>query len=77
MQVQIDIGFEQLIQIVRGLSATQWSMLKKEVENVQVEKREISDLETFLLTAPTFSDEQIKEIEKTRKAINQWRTKPF
>jgi hypothetical protein len=33
-----------------------------------------SDLEAFLLTAPTFTKKQLDEIAKTRKAINQWRT---
>lgn len=34
-----------------------------------------AELENFLLSAPTFSKKQLDEIAKTRKAINQWRTK--
>jgi hypothetical protein len=32
-------------------------------------------LKPFLLMAPTFTKKQLDEIVKTRKAINQWRTK--
>jgi uncharacterized protein (DUF433 family) len=33
------------------------------------------NLESFLLKGPVFSDNQIKEILKSRKAINNWRRK--
>jgi len=39
-------------------------------------KEELKELELFLLDAPTFSDEQITLINKTRRAINKWRAKP-
>lgn len=32
MQVQLDVGFDQLVQIANRLPATQWTKLKKEVE---------------------------------------------
>jgi len=32
MQVQVDIEFEQLVNIVKKLPATQWNKLKQEVE---------------------------------------------
>jgi len=73
MQVQLDIGFEQLVQLVKRLPARQWKKLKQEVdhENSTV----TSELEKFLLSAPTFSEKQLEEIATTRKAINRWRTK--
>lgn len=71
MEAQIEIGFDQLVQLAKRLPATQWTKLKQEVDKEKVSDKEVSDLETFLLTAPTFTKKQLDEITKTRKAINQ------
>ena len=71
MQVQVDIGFEQLLKLAKKLPAKQWNKLKTEVEKVQNQNITTSDLEDFLLSAPTFNKKQLDEIAKTRKAINQ------
>lgn len=75
MQIQVDIGFDQLVKIAKRLPQNQWVKLKEEVENGTVSQKESSDMETFLLSAPAFEDQQLDEIAKTRKAINQWRKK--
>lgn len=75
MQLTVDIGFDQLVQLAKRLPKTQWKRLKDEVEQEKNVSAGASDLEEFLLAALTFSQKQIDEIEKTRKAINQWRTK--
>ena len=75
MQVQVDIEFDQLVKLAKKLPVNQWTKLKQEVDKETTMDSQTSDLETFLLTAPTFTKKQINEIEKTRKAINQWRTK--
>ena len=74
MQVQVDIGFEQLVNIAKKLPKTQWQKLKSAVDN-GVPVSHSDDLETFLLNGPTFSEDQLKVIEDNRKAINKWRTK--
>ena len=75
MQLQVDIEFDQLVQLAKKLPSKQWTKLKQEVDNQQPADRPVTELETFLLNAPTFSKKQLDEIAKTRKAINQWRTK--
>ena len=75
MQVQIDIEFDQLVQLAKLLPVKQWTKLKQEVENEKVPSKQTPELEEFLLTAPTFTKKQLNEVAKTRKAINQWRTK--
>ncbi len=75
MQVQIDIEFDQLIELAKKLPAKQWTKLKAAVDKEQSNKKTLSNLESFLLNAPTFSKKQLDEITKTRKAINEWRTK--
>ncbi len=75
MQVQVEIGFEQLVSIAKKLPTKQWRKLKQEVENKNTKSKDDFDMETFLLSAPIFGKSQIEKITKTRKAINQWRTK--
>ncbi|MGI8635574.1 MAG: hypothetical protein ACR2KZ_09250 [Segetibacter sp.] len=75
MELQVEIGFAQLVKLAKQLPATQWTELKSEVEKEKIETNPVSDLETFLLSAPTFNKKQLGEIAKTRKAISQWRTK--
>ena len=75
MQVQVDIQFDQLVQIAKKLPANQWTKLKAEVETeskIDIEREEFKKL---LLSGPTFSKKQLQTIAETRKAINQWRTK--
>ena len=75
MQLQIDIGFDQLVQIARKLPSKQWAKLKSEVETVEASLTNQSELEKLLLDAPTFSKKQIETLTKTRKEINKWRSK--
>ncbi|MEO7444891.1 MAG: hypothetical protein ABIU55_05285 [Ferruginibacter sp.] len=75
MELQVNIAFDQLVKLAKQLPSTQWTKLKREVEKVKMETNNISDLETFLLSAPTFNKKQLNQIAKTRKAISQWRTK--
>ncbi|WP_165940122.1 hypothetical protein [Dyadobacter psychrotolerans] len=55
MQVQIDIGFEQLVKIAKKLPEKQWQKLKREVEQELSVKDEASDFETLLLSGPVYS----------------------
>ncbi|MEX8548246.1 MAG: hypothetical protein V5804_11650 [Mucilaginibacter sp.] len=76
MQVQVDIDFNQLVQLAKKLPVPQWNELKAEVEkNLPVQMEPDTDFIKLLLSGPTFSEEQLNEIAETRKAINQWRTK--
>ncbi len=75
MQAQVEIGFDQLVKLVKQLPATHWTKLKEEVEEKVPDSEQSSDLVSLLLTAPTYSEKQLDKIAKTRKAINQWRTK--
>ena len=75
MQAQVDIGFDQLVSLVKRLPAKQWAKLKSEVDQSGKGVDRNKDLETFLLQAPTFSKKQLDTVAETRNAINQWRTK--
>ena len=71
MHTQKDIQFNYLISQLRGLSDVQRKKLKAELNRLEAASLNNS-LEEFLLSAPTFSENQIKKIEETRKAIDQW-----
>lgn len=75
MQVQVDIGFDQLVQLAKQLPKSQWARLKTEVEKEQQPTNKAADLEALLLSAPTFTKKQLDEVAKARKAISQWRKK--
>ena len=74
MQVQVDIGFDQLLKIVRKLPSGQLKQLKAEIEK-EAQNSKLGDLEALLLNGPTATKKQLDVIENNRKAINQWRTK--
>ncbi len=74
MQVQVDIGFDQLLKIVKTLPAGQLKQLKAEIEKEAKSDKPV-DLEKLLLNGPTATKKQLDTIGKNRKAINQWRTK--
>lgn len=77
MQVQVDIEFDQLVELAKGLPLIQWTKLKLEVEKkapVPVDE-ERDDFRKLLLSGPTFSKKQLTSIAETRKKIDEWRTK--
>lgn len=74
MQVQLDIGFDQLLKIVRKLPSGQLKLLKAEIEKEAISNKSV-DLEALLLKGPTATPKQLENIFNNRKAINQWRTK--
>ncbi len=74
MQVQVDIGFEELLKIVKTLPSGQLKQLKAEIEKEAKSYKSV-DLEALLLNGPTATKNQLKTIAKNRKAINQWRIK--
>jgi hypothetical protein len=72
MDLHLDIQFEQLVKLAKQLSSAQWNKLKEEVEK---KNEDLNDLESFLLSSPTFTEAQLNEIENARKEISQWRKK--
>ncbi|MBZ5858378.1 hypothetical protein [Flavihumibacter profundi] len=74
MQVQVDIEFEQLLEIVKTLPAGQLKLLKAEIGKKRKVNKSKADLETILMNGPVATEKQLEIIESNRKAISQWRT---
>jgi len=75
MHAQADIEFDKLLKIVKSLPKDKLSKLKAEINKPSIDKRSREEFRNLLLSGPTFSKKQLADIAKTRKAINQWRTK--
>ena len=76
MEVTVQIPFEQLVRIVKQLEPDQKAKLQRELTETEVKTfSKENSLKQLLIKGPVFTEEQIKTIEKTRKSINQWRTK--
>ena len=52
MQLQVDIGFDQLVQLVKRLPATQWTKLKAEVDFIIDKDNEIIPIEVKISAEP-------------------------
>ena len=75
MQIQINIGFDQLLKIVKKLPSGQLKQLKAEIEKEEVNTSSKVNLEALLLNGPVATKKQLDVIADNRKALNQWRTK--
>ena len=75
MQVQVDIEFDQLLKIVKGLPSGKLRQLKAAIDKKPKQGKSKVDLETLLLSGPVATKKQLEIIENNRKAINEWRTK--
>lgn len=74
MQVQVEIGFDQLLQAVKRLPSAKLKELRAELDK-DAPKEQVTNLERLLLNGPTATKKQLDTIARNRKAINQWRTK--
>jgi len=77
MELTLNLGYTQIIELVKQLPENQIIKIKKELpENyIQVKaKSEISDFQKFILTGPVMSDEQYANFKQQRHQFNLWRT---
>lgn len=75
MQAQIEIGFAQLIALVKQLPITQKVALKKVIDAEVMQGYSREDMENLLLQAPTLTEEEITSIKQVRNEISKWRDK--
>ncbi len=74
MHVQLDIGFDQLVKMLKALSPDQLLKIKQEIESSSKKKTSRSKFEKLLLNGPVASKKDLKNIEDNIKAVNLWRT---
>ncbi len=74
MELKVDIGFDQLLDVIRQLPDDKKSRIQAELSSQKKEIRRDDFLE-LLLNGPVMSDEQYKEYLEARNHFNKWRIK--
>lgn len=75
MQVQVDIEFNDLLNLVKSLPIEKLRLLKAEIDKQPSKEKQKVNLKMLLLSGPVATSKQLESIENNRKAINQWRIK--
>lgn len=78
MELKLEIGYEQMLEIIKQLPANQIAKLLIDAQNIVKEKKtkkDISNFQKLLLSAPIMSEEQHNTFVENRKTFSQWRTK--
>lgn len=73
MELHVDIGFEQLVQVLKKMPEKQWLKLKKVIDDKEILDKDREEYKNILLNGPTFSNEQFEILDDNRKLINKWR----
>ena len=76
MELTLNLGYAQIMELIKQLPANQIEKIKKELaENfVQTKaKSEVSDFQKFILAGPVMSDDQYQSFIKQRQQFNVWR----
>ncbi len=76
--LNIQIGYQQLLETVKQLPENQIAQLVIDLQNIAAKtqpRQQVSDFQQFLLAAPTMPQEQYDSFIENRKKFNQWRTK--
>ncbi len=74
MQLEINIPFQQLLDLIKSLPKSQQQILRVELEKVAVNSS-TTTLEELLLSGPVAQKEDLDRIRANRKSFNQWRSK--
>ncbi|PWH86957.1 hypothetical protein [Brumimicrobium oceani] len=77
MEVQVKIGFNQLVKIVKTLPKNQLNKLLNEIEKGKMTEKSDSILEELLLKGPVATKKQLETITENRNSINLWRKSPI
>ena len=77
MELTLNIGFGQIINLINQLPANQIAKIKNEFTEHNIAekaKTEISDFQKFILSGPVMSEEQYSNFNQERQHFNLWRT---
>ncbi len=73
--MKVQVPFQQLLTIVKTLTASQKAKLRAELNENKVETIQQDDFIEYLLKGPVYNDKDIQVIEENRKSIAAWRIK--
>ncbi|MCO6491215.1 MAG: hypothetical protein J5I98_22555 [Phaeodactylibacter sp.] len=77
MELKLNIGYQELIELIKQLPFNQIRQLKADLALMVTEndmEKEISDFQEFLLEGPVMEEDQYQDFLSSRKYFNAWRT---
>jgi hypothetical protein len=70
MELTLELGYEQILELVKQLPQVQQVQLKKDMEEI-TPKTSLTDSQKLLLNGPIMADEGFEEAKTTRKQLNK------
>jgi len=70
MELTLELGYEQILELVKQLPPVQQVQLKKDIEQI-TPKTSLTDWQKLLLNGPVMADKGFEEAKKTRKQLNK------
>jgi len=77
MEVTLNLGFRQIVNLLNQLPANQIAKIKNEFSDYYLTEKarsEVSDFQKFILSGPLMSDEQYSNFCLNRQQFSVWRT---
>lgn len=71
MNLNVEIGFEQLLFLVKQLPEKQRKLLAEALASAEAQKPSENKLQKILLTGPVWSEEEYRMVLKTEEQIDQ------
>lgn len=71
MNLNVEIGFEQLLQMVMQLPAKQRKILLDTIQKAEAQPPAPNNLQALLLTGPVWTEEEYQHVLKTKEQLNQ------
>lgn len=71
MNLNVEIGFEQLLYLVMQLPPKQRKQLAEALAKVDKEQPTPNRLQELLLTGPVWTEEEYQQVLKNRERLNQ------
>jgi len=77
MELTLNLGFGQIVNLLSQLPANQIAKIKNEFTDYSITEKakvEVSDFQKFILSGPVMSDKQYSNFNQQRQHFNAWRT---
>lgn len=71
MNINLEIGFDQLLSLIMQLPSKQRKQLLDAVQKSEIQPTLPNNLQELLLNGPVWTDEEYQNVMKTREQLNQ------
>jgi len=77
MELKLNIGYQELLDLIKQLPASQIKKLKADISLIKVDNEDEKSrnaFQEFLLEGPVMEDNQYRDFLANRQHFNVWRT---